>query len=272
MSYVELSVLSSMKHSFLIPAFGRSPYLESCLSSLVTQTAKSQVVVCTSTPFDGIEAICQRFSARLHVHGPNRGIGADWNAALGTADTELVTLTHQDDIYLPDFSACMMATARRKPMSAMLFSDADEIDSSGRVIPRHRNTIVKRLMVGTAFVGRTTIRSVAARKLLLGFGNPIICPAVTINLTRAGAFRFREDLRTNMDWVAWLDLAERGAITRVPEVLMQHRAHDQSETAKCLSNGARSEEDRMIFERMWPRPLASMLAHLYQRAYAGYLK
>jgi len=53
---------------------------------------------------------------------------------------------------------------------------------------------------------------------------------------------------------------------------MQHRAHDQSETAKCLSNGARSEEDRMIFERMWPRPLASMLAHLYQRAYAGYLK
>jgi len=164
----------------------------------------------------------------------------------------------------------MVAAALRKQMSTMLFSDADEIDSDGKVIPHHRNTTVKRLMVSTAFAGRTAVRGTVSRKLLLGLGNPIICPAVTINLKRAAGFRFREDLRTNMDWIAWIDLAEHGTVTRVPKVLMQHRAHDQSETARCLADGARQQEDRMVFDRMWPRPMSNILSRLYRRSYAGY--
>jgi len=259
-----------MKHSFVIPTYGRSPFLEGCLESLAAQAAKSQVVICTSTPFDGIEAICRKFGARLHIHGSNRGIGADWNAALDVADTDLVTLAHQDDIYLSEFNTRMVAAAHDNPQSVMLFSDADEIDSDGRIIPGHRNTSIKRLMVGTAFAGRTTIRDAVSRRLLLGLGNPVICPAVTINLKQAADFRFREDLRTNMDWLAWIELAERGAVTRVAKVLMQHRAHEQSETARCLADGARRQEDRMIFEKMWPRPVSDILLRLYQRSYAGY--
>jgi glycosyltransferase involved in cell wall biosynthesis len=261
-----------MNHSFIIPAFGHSPYLKDCLESLAAQTLRSPVVVCTSTPFDGLDDICHRFDARLHIHLPNRGIGADWNAALAVASTDLVTLAHQDDIYLPEFGAKMVAAAKRNPESAMLFSDADEIASDGSVIPKHRNTAVKRLINHVAFAGRDTIRGPVSLRLLLGLGNPIICPAVTIQLPRSNGFRFREDLRTNMDWLAWIELARRGGITHVSGALMRHRAHDQSETARCLSDGARSEEDRMIFDRMWPRPLASILAHLYRRSYAGYSK
>ncbi|MEO7066641.1 MAG: glycosyltransferase family A protein [Rhodanobacter sp.] len=261
-----------MDHSFIIPAYGRSSYLEDCLESLAAQTLGSPVIVCTSTPFDGVEDLCHRFNARLQIHSPNRGIGADWNAALVVAGTELVTLAHQDDIYLPEFAAEMVAAAESSPESAILFSDADEITSDGKVMLQHRNTSVKRLIGRVAFAGRPTIRGPVSLRLLLGLGNPITCPAVTIRLPRSNGFRFREDLRTNMDWLAWIELAKCGGITRVPKVLMQHRAHDQSATARCLSDGARSEEDRLVFDRMWPRPVASILAHLYQRSYAGYSK
>jgi glycosyltransferase involved in cell wall biosynthesis len=261
-----------MTHSFIIPAYGHSPYLEDCLESLAGQSLGSPVVVCTSTPFDGLDEVCRKFGARLHTHTPNRGIGADWNAALAIADTDLVTLAHQDDIYLPTFGAEVVAAAERNPRSAMLFSDADEISSDGNVIPRHRNTAVKRMINQIAFAGRDTIRGPVSLRLLLGLGNPITCPAVTIRLSRSNGFRFRQDLRTNMDWLAWIELAGRGGVTRVHGSLMRHRAHDQSETARCLSDGARNEEDRMIFERLWPRPLAFILARLYQRSYAGYSK
>lgn len=259
-----------MSHSFIVPTYGRSPFLEGCLASLEAQTAESEVVICTSTPFGGIETVCRRFGARLHVHGPSRGIGADWNAALGVADTDLVTLAHQDDIYLPQYAARIMAAALREPTSTMLFSDVDEIDSSGKVMSQHHNSTVKRRIVRLAFAGRKTIHGTISRKVLLGLGNPVICPAVTINLKLAAGFCFREDLRTNMDWIAWIDLAERGTVTRIPEVLMQHRAHGQSETARCLADGARRREDRMVFDRMWPRPVSGMLSHFYSRSYAGY--
>lgn len=259
-----------MNHSFIIPAYGRSPFLEGCIESLMAQTAKSPIVISTSTPFDGLDALGYKFGVRLHIHSPNRGIGPDWNAALDVADTQLVTLAHQDDIYLPEFSERMVAAAHDKPQSTLLFSDADEIDSRGELIPQHHNTTIKRLMVGMAFAGRTTIQGAVSRRLLFGLGNPVICPAVTINRTNTADFRFREDLRTNMDWLAWIELAERGAVTRVAKVLMQHRAHEQSETARCLADGARQQEDRMIFERMWPRPVSDILSRLYQRSYAGY--
>ena len=172
----------------------------------------------------------------------------------------------------PSVAGCSTAHTESSHESAILFSDADEITSNGTVIPQHRNTAVKRLIGRVAFAGRPAIRGPVSLRLLLGLGNPITCPAVSIRLPRSKGFRFREDLRTNMDWLAWIELANCGGITRVPEVLMQHRAHDQSETARCLSDGARSEEDRLVFDRMWPRPVASILAHLYQRSYAGYSK
>lgn len=56
----------------------------------MAQSAKSQVVICTLTPFEEIEGTCQRFGARLHAHRPNRSIGANWNTVLEVEDTQLV--------------------------------------------------------------------------------------------------------------------------------------------------------------------------------------
>lgn len=40
----------SHKHVYAIPAYGDSPYLESCIKSLKEQKVASPVILCTSTP------------------------------------------------------------------------------------------------------------------------------------------------------------------------------------------------------------------------------
>ncbi|WP_162301379.1 glycosyltransferase family 2 protein [Cognatilysobacter segetis] len=259
------------QHTFVVPAYGRSPHLEACLQSLAGQTAPGRVVVATSTPFDGLDATCRAFGARLVVHGPNGGIGRDWNAALDAAETPLVTIAHQDDVYDARFVAALLDAHSRAPGSAMYFCDAGEISESGERRASGSNARVKRLMVALAFLGRRSIAGPLARRMLFGFGNPVVCPAVSINRAVAPGFRFREDLRTNMDWLAWLDLSAAGRVTRVPGQLMDHRVHTSSETARCLDDGSRAREDLMVFRALWPEPVAVLLGRLYRRSYQGYI-
>lgn len=258
-------------HSFVVPAYGRSPHLEACLRSLRAQTLRGEVVVATSTPFDGLESICDAHAARLVVHGPNRGIGNDWNRALDAASAPLVTVAHQDDVYHPGFAADVVAAHARRPDAALVFCDSGEITEDGTPRDGGLNLRIKRLLVAAAFSGRSAASGPVSRRLLLGFGNSIVCPSVTLNLGAAPGFRFREDLRTNMDWLAWLDLSERGAIVHVPRHLMDHRVHGSSETARCLDDGSRRHEDALVLGRLWPAPVAALIGRLYSRSYRGYL-
>ena len=76
---------ADLSHTFVIPAYGHSVHLRDCLASLRAQTRPSRIVIATSTPFDGLEALAAEFSAELVTHGPNAGIGHDWNFALEQA-------------------------------------------------------------------------------------------------------------------------------------------------------------------------------------------
>ena len=52
-----------------------------------------------------------------------------------------------------------------------------------------------------------------------------------------------------MDWVAWLDIADRpGGIGHVREALVGHRIHGDSETSAAIDDGKRYREDLEIFE------------------------
>lgn len=260
----------TLQHSFVVPAYGESPYLRECLRSLRSQKVHHPVTVSSSTPFEGLRALCDEFECRLVVNTDRGGIGADWNAAMLAADTGLVTIAHQDDTYLPQFSTKLMDAVERHPHSALYFCDAEEMRSDGSLRLHDRNNRVKRLMVRAAFFGREHIHRRMAKRVLLGFGNPIVCPAVTINLHANPGFRFRKDLRTNMDWLAWVELAQTGGVTHIGHALMRHRVHDDSETARCLDDGARLAEDSLVFGKMWPPIMARLLSRLYSRSYSGY--
>jgi Glycosyltransferases involved in cell wall biogenesis len=261
----------TVRHAFVVPAYGQSPYLDACLASLAAQRRPSRIHVATSTPYDGLDALCARHGASLNVHAPNLGIGRDWNMALRQSDADWITVAHQDDLYDPGFSESVMTLVAGSGDCGFVFTDAREVDEAGAVRGASMNQRVKRLLAGSAFLGRRQIRGSLARRILLGFGNPVSCPAVTINMRLHPDFVFREDLRTNMDWMAWVDLSRTAGIARIREKMMSHRVHGASETARCLDDGARRREDKMVFAEMWPRAISVPLQRLYALSYRGYL-
>ncbi|SEL71950.1 Glycosyltransferase involved in cell wall bisynthesis [Pseudoxanthomonas sp. GM95] len=260
----------TFSHSFVVVAYGSSKHLEDCLSSLSAQTTISPIVISTSTPFTGIDKIAERFGARLHIHGPNRGIGPDWNAALDATDTDLVTLAHQDDCYLPEFTTATVETFSLQPEASFTFCDNGEIHKDGRLRSPAWNNRIKQWLIAAASYPSGQINSPLRRRILLGFGNPIICTSVTLNRRQCRDFHFQECFYTNMDWLAWLQLSKTHPIMHINKRLVTRRIHEDSATSKCIVDGTRLAEDRLVFGRIWPRPVATLISLLYRLSYFGY--
>lgn len=254
--------------TFVVPAYGRSPHLDACLASLRAQTLPARVVISTSTPWAGLEAIAARHGAELSVHGPNAGIGRDWNAALACSTSTWTTIAHQDDLYDPAYAARVAAAGDAVPDALIVFTDYAERLGDARLADTALLR-TKRRLLELGFLGRDVATTVAAKRRALRFGSAIPCPAVTFHRRALDGFRFREDLRVALDWAAWLELAARpGAFVWVREPLMEHRIHAASETSAGLSDGTRRREDWELLTRLWPRPVARLIQAGYARAYA----
>jgi hypothetical protein len=258
---------SPAEHCFVVPAYGSSPYLRECLDSLRAQTRPSSILISSSTPWSGLPVLAEEYGAQLFIHSPNAGIGRDWNMALSRANASWITLAHQDDRYLPRFTELTLAAALKCPSSQLVLTGYGEL-LEGATRMHSPMLAVKRLLLELGFLGREAVESRRGKRRLLRFGCPIPCPSVTVRTT-VPALRFREDLKVNLDWDAWLRLADRsGAFAFVREKLMLHRIHAQSETSDAVRGGVRAREDLMMFEALWPPPVAGWLARAYALSYA----
>jgi glycosyltransferase involved in cell wall biosynthesis len=253
-------------HTFVIPAFGDSPFIGACLDSLMAQKTKSTIIISTSKPSPYLENIAMKYGVEYVVHSPSRGIGHDWNMALRAASSEWVTLAHQDDLYYPDYGSRVVDSIRRHHDAAIIFSDYAEIVDGN---PISENTLLrlKRLLLQIGFLGRQVIRHHVFKRNSLRFGCPIPCPAVTIRNT--GDFLFNTNLKVNLDWDAWVRLASiEGSFVWIREVLMGHRVHGNSETAAGIKSGDRQAEDILMLKLFWPEFVAILIAKSYRFAYS----
>lgn len=253
------------EHTFVVPAYGQSTHLERCLQSLRAQTSPSPIVISTSTPYDGLKDLARRFQARLAVHEPSNGIGKDWNNAIQSAASKWLTLAHQDDIYLPHFAEATKHAINSTSDALMVFTGYREYMNE-KSLASGPLLCMKRVLQEVAFVGRSSIRTRWAKRRLLAFGCPVPCPSVTIRLLPS--FTFSEELNVNLDWDAWLRLADlHGAFARVGQTCMLHRIHAGSETFNGTQSGIRQREDLILFLQLWPEWIARPLALLYSASY-----
>jgi hypothetical protein len=253
------------QHGFAVLAYRDSPFLESCVRSLVSQSSGSGVLISTSTPSPHIDRIAGRYGVPVIVSPGPSGIGPDWNFALRQGDWPMITLAHQDDLYDPEF-ARRSVEALSSSDAAIAFTGHREISDDGA--PSTTRVIrAKHLLTAMATGGRPRLGPMR-RWALLAFGNPVACSSVTFHRERLGAFRFDEGLRSNLDWAAWWELHRRGlAFAFASEPLVLRRYNDLSATAGLLRNGTRLEEDRLMFRRIWPRPAAECLGAAYRLGY-----
>jgi glycosyl transferase family 2 len=258
----------SVDHTFAIPVYGAAPNLAALIESLLGQIpVRSEVLLATSTPTAELTALASRYSLQLHVNPQRSDIATDWNFALAKASTALVTLAHQDDIFAPAYVAQLGAALRRHPDAVFAFCDYSEHTPLG-ARPTNINLRIKRALRRRAFGARECISEVPDKLRLLSLGNPICCPSVMLNRRALAEFRFPAGFKTNLDWSAWLELARRpGGFVYVHERLVSKGVHAESETTATIANRAREREDRVLFDTLWPRPIAAALATIYKLGY-----
>lgn len=249
-------------------AYKDAPFLEDAVASVLRGAGQSDVYVTTSTPSERISGIAEKNGIPLHVNTGKAGIVGDWQFALSKATTPYVTLVDQDDRYDPDYAPLVISAFDKYPESQIVFTNYEEIDSSGAVRPSNRTLRVKRVLLWP-FRFRMSLASRFGRRLILRFGNPVCSPAVTYNLPQLGGWQlFDEGYAMSLDWEAWLRMADKpGRFTYLHRSLLQHRIHGETQTSTGLRDGRRYAEDLNLYKRLWPALIARFLAGRYAASY-----
>ncbi|MDO4960768.1 MAG: glycosyltransferase family A protein [Eubacteriales bacterium] len=262
-----------MKHTFAISAYGESPYLEQCIRSVREQSALDPVIICTSTPNELIRGLSEKYGLELYIRDGASSLKDDWNFAVQTAvemtGAELVTVTHQDDVYHADYARALKKALKVYPDTSVFFTRYRTIDEAGNEL-RTKAESVKRLLRLPLRLRRISDREFIKRLPLI-FGNGIGCPTCTYNISLTGLPVFQNDHSFVIDWRTLLRLSSMpGRFVCIEKELVDYRVHQNAETRKNIDNHNREKEEAEVFASIWPGPIVSLLMHFYKKAYRDY--
>lgn len=252
-----------MNHTFVVCAYKESQYLEECIKSLKNQNVKSNIIMTTSTPNEYINRMADKYSINLYINEGKKGIGQDWNFAVSKADTDYVTVAHQDDIYCKDYLEEIVKKINKNKDFIIAFSDYMEIKNE-KIIPLTTNLKIKKILL---FPLRLNGKWNINKKISIAFGSSICCPSVTVNTKVLGKNPYKTDLKCDLDWDSWYHFSKiKGRFLYISKPLMHHRIHEESETSNLIESNIRLEEDYIMFKKIWPEWIAKKIMKKYKKA------
>ena len=253
-------------HTFAICAYGESPYLRECIESVLHQELETNVFIATSTPNDFLLRISKEYVVELFVNEKDAGhsnIANDWNFAYSCANTKLVTITHQDDIYFPKYAKVVIDGVNRTEHPLIAFTDyaerREEVD-----VTDNKLLSVKKIML-SPLRAHCFWKSKFVRRRILSLGSAICCPSVTFVKSNLPDQLFVPGYRSDIDWQAWEKISRmNGEFVYCHEALMSHRIHADSATTAIIADNDRTREDYEMYCRFWPKWMARLLEHFYR--------
>ncbi len=253
------------QHTFAICAYGESPYLEECIQSVLNQKIKTNVILVTSTPNEVITEMTKKYSIPLFVNEGESGITQDWNFAYKNANTRYVTITHQDDVYNPEYTEMFFQYKQKSKKPLIFFTDYGEL-RNGAIVNDNQLLKIKRVLL-RPLENYKHWNKKWIRRRILSFGSPICCPSVTFDKENLPQVVFRNHFRSNEDWEAWESLSKLdGDFIYCKKILMYHRIHRDSETSKIIQDNQRIVEDYEMFRKFWPSFIAKFITRIYQNS------
>ena len=260
-----------ISHTFAVCAYGQSPYLEKSIRSVVQQSVKSRVIVCTSTPSDYIRDLAEKYHLPYYVREGTSSLQDDWNYAYDQAETEYVTITHQDDIYHRDYLKYMDQYLGKHPDTLIAMTDY-------RIINQHQQVrwdvslLIKQIMklpLRFPFLADKRWVKLGVQSL----GNGICCPSVCYHKAILGKSIFQSGYHYALDWDVFVQIArKKGRFTYIPKELFYYRIHDGATTKACLKNQEKTREELEMFGKFWPAPVVKLLMRFYKIGYKSYEK
>ncbi|MBQ7045877.1 MAG: glycosyltransferase family 2 protein [Clostridia bacterium] len=258
-------MFSANSHTFAVCAYKESEYLEQCVASLKNQTVKSKIIMCTATDNDKIRAVAKKYDLELFVNSNKPSICGDWNFAMSSCDTELVTLAHQDDVYEPDYLENAIKALNLATDPIMFFSSYSEL-RNGQKVYSNKLLNIKKFMLSPLKI-KAFWKSKFIRRRILALGNAICCPSVTYVIAKTGKEPFCSTMKSNLDWEQWEVFSKlKGSFVYFAKPLMSHRIHEESTTSAIIADNTRTKEDYEIYRKFWPDFIAKFLTKQYQKS------
>ncbi len=251
-------------HSFVVLAYKESNYLEECIKSVMNQSYESGVVIATTTDNKYIRNIAKKYNLDVIV-GEHTSIGGDFDFAVNSGNTELVTVAHQDDIYDYDYASRVVSKYLKNKNASIIFTDYYEIRDEKKVNSNLNLKIKRVLLFPLRFncLGKCKF----FRRWVIRFGNAICCPAVTFVKKNCPDSVFECDYQCNVDWYAWEKLSRlMKSFAFVNSKLMGHRISIESTTTDIIRQGIRTREDYDMYIKFWPKFIAKMFTRVYKNS------
>jgi len=240
-----------------IPFYRNLPYLEQAVQSVTRQTSPQwRLLICDDSGPDwpGSRQV-QRLvkaageGARYVSNRHTLGMVGNWNRIFELAETDRVTLLHQDDRLLPNYVQLMQRLAQQHPNVAAFYAAATIIDASGEPVFSMAD-FVKAWFAPRALGGLTALAGRPAVEQLIG-GNFIMCPTLCYRRSLLGTRRFdpRFAQVQDLDFIMRL-LFDGLMLLGSDEVAFEYRRHGSSATSIQSETMLRFEEEARLFDEL----------------------
>lgn len=232
--------------TFAIPFHKGKKYLKQAIESTLVQTRSdwALIVVDDCGPEDGVKELVESYcDARLRYfrNEKNLGLAGNWNKCISLAQSEYVTLLHQDDVLLPNYMEMMLGAFKKYPNVSAVFCMAGMIDKDGRSIFSFPD-LYKKIIQPHNKKEHVLQGENAAKKLAKG--NFIICPTLCYHREKIKDLTFNSRWKIVLDWEYSLNLLIQGhSLLGIPDTCYRYRRHSQSESSK-----ATFEDNKQLLE------------------------
>jgi len=244
-------------HTFVILAYQESDDLEDCIKSILKQSVKSNVVIATSTPSDFITDLASQYSLGIMVNKEKSNKGSDYNFALSTFDTELLTIAHQDDIYDRNYAKEIIKCYENNKDASIIFTDYYEIHKDVKV--KHSWVLFKKKLMILPLKFRFFQDKLHYKLKCLKHGQCFCTSSVTFIKKNVKKNFFPKNLNYYNDWQGFIDLANKKSsrFVYLSKKLVGYRIY-QKEFNKDLIR-----EKEKILKKLWPIKIIDFLYKKY---------
>lgn len=228
-----------------IPTCNGARHLAETLRGVLAQGGRFPLLLSDDRSDDATLDIARAIAGdrlRIVINAERLGLAGNWNRCVAIANTPLVAIIHQDDVWRPGHLDAHLAAYEADRVVGWIASASGVIDDAGREVPA---ATVDRGGLGDR--DRRFPPGGAVRELAVS--NPLRCSAVTIaKAAHAEVGGFDPSYRYVVDWDFWLRVARQFAVAWVARPTVDVRWHLASETHRFATGLSDLEETSRLLD------------------------
>ena len=206
----------------------------------------------------------------------DKTMAGNWNFAFSAAQTDLVTLLHDDDFLHEDYVKEVLGLSAEQPQSSGYFCGAYIVNSRGGLSQTVADSVKRFLMP------KDNILRIKGDKGLASLlkANFIFCPTICYRKSQLDAKPFSSDWKmvTDLDFYQ-KTIHEGGEFVGLKKQLYYYRRHSENQTSKLTQSLERFSEECEMYSMIatsyakseWPQSVKAAKAKSMIKLHVGYL-